>query len=197
MEITELFGQNPWWKDKSLIDKDYDIVKWKEKKYRWVPGIIEKISLKPFALHIITGPRQSGKTTTIKLLIKKLLDKEEPKSIFYFNCENLADYRELTEVLESYIEFKAANSIEASFIFLDEITLPKEWYRSIKYLIDKGKFTRDAVIITGSSSLSVKREVELFPGRRGKGEDFILYPLSFRGFLNVVDPGLARKLQAL
>ncbi len=197
MNVTELFDQNPWWKDTNLVEQDYDIVKWNEKKYRWVPGIIEKISLEHFALHIITGPMQAGKTTALKLLIKKLLEKREPKSIFYFNCENLADYRELTEVLESYLEFKESNNLKRCIILLDEITLPKEWYRSIKYLIDMGKFRDDVLILTGSSSLFVKREVELFPGRRGKGKDFVLYPLSFRGFLNVIDPELVKKLHIL
>ena len=34
MEIERLVEQNQWWKDKSLIEEDYDIQKWKEKRYR-------------------------------------------------------------------------------------------------------------------------------------------------------------------
>lgn len=194
IEIQELFEQNPWWKDKNLIEHDYDIIKWKEKKYKWIPDLVEKISLEPFALHIITGPRQVGKTTIIKLLIKRLLLEKDPKSIFYINCEDLADYRELLEILNLYLEFKEANSIKNSVILLDEITLPKEWYRAIKSLIDKGKLKNEILIITGSSSIAIKRQVELFPGRRGKGKDFIIYPLSFRGFLKIIDPELMNKI---
>lgn len=193
----EPYDQNPWWKDKRLIEEDYDIIKWKEKRYKWIPDILERISLNPFALHIISGPRQTGKTTAIKLLIKRLLENKEPRSIFYFNCENLADYKELLEVLNSYLEFREINSVKNSFIFLDEITLPREWYRAIKFLVDKGKFRNDVLIITGSSSMMVKREIELFPGRRGNGQDFVLYPLSFRGFLKVIDQELAQKVPAI
>jgi len=31
MEMDILIEQNRWWKDKNLIEKDYDIIKWKEK----------------------------------------------------------------------------------------------------------------------------------------------------------------------
>ncbi|MEK6857933.1 MAG: ATP-binding protein [Nanoarchaeota archaeon] len=197
VNIQELFDQNIWWKEKNLIEQDYDIVKWREKKHKWIPDIINNIELKPFALHIILGPRQAGKTTVVKLLIKNLLDKRDPKSVFYFNCENISDFKELEEVIQSYLDFKDSNDIINSIIFLDEITLPKEWYRTIKSLIDKGKLRNDVVILTGSSSISVKREVELFPGRRGNGKDFIIFPLSFRGFLKVFTPDLVKKIEPI
>lgn len=195
--MEELFDQNPWWKDKKLIEEDYDIVKWKEKKNRWIPDIINKINLKSFGLHIISGPRQAGKTTALKLLISNLLKKKNPRSLFYFNCENLADYKELSEIIGRYLEFKESSSIKSSIILLDEITLPKEWYRAIKSLIDKGKLRNDVIIITGSSSMAIKKEVELFPGRRGNGKDFTMYPLSFRAFLSVIDPKLLQKIQPI
>ena len=194
MDEQEFFDQNPWWKDKSLIEKDYDIVKWNEKKYKWIPEIIEKINLEPFSLHVLSGPRQAGKTTAVKLLIKKLLQEKEAKSIFFFSCEDVADYKELLEILNFYIQFKEASSVKNSIIILDEITSPHEWYRAVKSLIDKGKFRNDVIILTGSSSINVKKEVELFPGRRGNGKDFVLYPLSFRSFLKVVDSDLVKKL---
>jgi len=197
MEFSELTNQNPWWKDKSAIEEDYDIFKWKEKKYRWIPEIVEKLPLQPFALHIMLGPRQAGKTTALKLLIRKLLKYKDAKSLFYFNCENLSDYKELSEVLHLYLEFKESNLIKNSIIILDEITLPKEWYRAIKSLIDQGLLRDDVVVLTGSSSLAVKREVELFPGRRGKGRDFVLLPLSFRDFLKIFDKELEEKLPVI
>ncbi len=198
MDVRELFDQNQWWKDKGLIKEDFDIVRWGEKRRKWVPGLVGEIGIEPFALHALTGPRQSGKTTVLKLLVKRLLDEgREPRSIFYFNCENLADYRELLEVLTAYLDFKGVNSVKFGIILLDEVTLPKEWYRAVKFLIDKGKLRNDVLIVTGSSSMAVKREVELFPGRRGKGKDFVVYPLSFRGFLRVVGPQLVQKIPPL
>ncbi len=194
MEIIELSEQNPWWKDREEILEDYDIIKWNQKKYHWIPDVINKIKFEGFSLHIILGPRQAGKTTLLKLMIKNLLEKEDSRSLFYFNCENLSDNKELLEVLNTYLEFKENNSIQSSIILLDEVNAPKEWYKAIKFLIDSGKLRKDVLVITGSSSMAVKKEVELFPGRRGKGEDFILLPLSFRSFLKVVDNGLYEKI---
>ena len=177
-----LIEQNQWWKDKSIIEEDYDIQKWKEKKYKWIPSILEEIELKPFSLHILLGPRQAGKTTVMKLLIKQLLKKTDSKSLFYFNCEAIGDCKELMDIIESYLMFKEDNNIKNSLIILDEITSPKEWYKGIKLLIDKGRLKKETVILTGSSSITIKKQVELFPGRRGNGKDFLDAPAP-RAFL--------------
>ncbi|WP_338598621.1 AAA family ATPase [Sulfolobus tengchongensis] len=111
--------------------------------------VIDHVSLEPFSLNIIFGPRQVGKTTAVILLIEYLLKKiENPKSIFYFSCDKLADYKELDQVLEEYLKVKKRENIRTSYIILDEITFPKEWYRSIKYRIDKGDFKNDVIILT-------------------------------------------------
>lgn len=193
-----LASQNPWWKGKDKIVQDEDYQKWKEKKHRWVPGLIEEIKMTPYSLHFILGPRQVGKTTFLKLLVKKLLNsgvKEE--SIFYFRCDELSDFKELGEVLSSYLDLRKRLSIENSYILLDEITFPREWYRSIKSLIDTGAVKNDVLVLTGSTSLLVRKEVETFPGRRGDGKDFIMLPLSFRGFIEVVDAELHSKLPSI
>ncbi len=197
MELVELFNQNPWWKEKSLIENDFDIIKWNEKKFHWMPELVRKISLDPFALHFVLGPRQVGKTTVLKLLVKELLEKRDPKSIFFFNCENVADYKELGIILDSYFEFRQANGIGSSVILFDEVTFPKEWYRAVKSRIDTGMFRNDVLIFSGSTSIAIKREVELFPGRRGKGNDHLLLPLSFRGYLNIVDKQLVEKIKPI
>lgn len=197
MEIEPLVEQNPWWKDKKLVEIDYDIVKWKGRKHRWIPKFIDEISLKPFSLHILLGPRQVGKTTGIKLLIRKLLEKRNPKSLFYFNCEELSDHNEISDVLETYMVIKEKSDIKNSCIFLDEITSPKEWYKAIKFMIDRGKFRNDVVVLTGSSSIHIKRQTELFPGRRGRGENFILLPLSFREFIRTIEPEIYKKIEPI
>ena len=40
----------------------------------------------------------------------------------------------------------------------------------------------------------LKKEVELFPGRRGFGKDFVMLPLSFREFIKVFSPELDERL---
>ncbi len=129
-----LFKQNPWWEGK----KDYHVEKWESMKIRWIPKWIKNISLKPYSLNFIVGPRQTGKTTGVKLLIRKLLKKFRAESIFYFNCTLLADMESLRRVLDEYLEVKKLERIENSFIFLDEVTSLKDWWRIVKGYVDMG-----------------------------------------------------------
>jgi len=198
MDFEILSRQNIWWIDKRLVDRDIDIKKWRKGKRRWIPLLLDKISLKPFSLNFIFGPRQVGKTTLLKLLVKRLLESGvDPKKIFYFRCDMLSDYKELDEIINIYLEFRSSHDIEGSYILLDEITYPKEWYRTIKFHIDNGDFQNDVLILTGSLSMHLKREVELFPGRRGSGETYIMLPLSFREFIMIFNPALYKKLPTL
>jgi len=195
MEVDILTKQNPWWIRRNAIEEDEDIKKWKSGKRRWVPEILEKIELRPFSLHFIFGPRQVGKTTLLKLLIMKLLKEGiDEKRIFYFRCDKLSDFKELDEVIKTYLEFRETYGIKNSFIFLDEITFPREWFRTIKFYVDTGDFKRDVLILTGSLSMHLKREVELFPGRRGFGKNYTMLPLSFREFIKVFNPKIYKKL---
>jgi len=110
-----------------FIEEDEDYRKWKESKVKWIPNIIERVSLEPFSLNFIFGPRQVGKTTLLKLIIKRLLDEGiNPKAIFYVRCDYLSDYKELMKVLDEYMEFRKNEGIESSYFLLDEITFPKE-----------------------------------------------------------------------
>ena len=56
--------------------------KWRNVSVRWVPKWINNVSLKPFSLNFIIGPRQVGKTTGVKLLIDKLTKKVNPYCVF-------------------------------------------------------------------------------------------------------------------
>ncbi|BAA30018.1 ATP-binding protein [Pyrococcus horikoshii] len=182
---------NPWWKGREGIEEDEDYRKWIGSEVRWVPEVIKKISLEPFSLNIIFGPRQVGKTTLLKLIVKKLLDEgKNPRSIFYLRCDYISDYKELMNVIDEYLEIKETEGIKSSYILLDEVTFPKEWFRAIKLYIDMGKFRNDVLILTGSTSMYTKGEVETFPGRRGKGKDAVMLPLTFREFIKIASPKL-------
>ena len=120
------------------------------------------------------------------MIHEKLSPKLNPKSIFYFSCEELTDFKELGEVLDNYVSFKNGNRILSSFIILDEITFVEDWHRAIKIRIDQGVFKNDVIIISGSASLEILKQKEYFPGRRGKGKDIIFYPLSFSEYVKAL-----------
>lgn len=175
MKLGEISYMNPWWEGK----EDYHVRRWKEQKIRWMPRWIKRLSLEPFSLNFVLGPRQVGKTTGIKLLIHEFLKEKEPESVLYINVEILPDYHELSKVLREFERLKEKAGIKTGYIFLDEASSLEGWWKGVKPLIDAGILENDAVTITGSSSLKVKRDIELFPGRRGNGVTLEIMPLSF------------------
>ncbi|MFA4647804.1 ATP-binding protein [Pyrococcus kukulkanii] len=186
MRLGDLTYMNPWWEGR----EDYHVRQWRRQKIRWWPKWIDRISLESFSLNFVLGPRQVGKTTGIKLLIKKLLKENPPESVLYINVEILPDYRELSTLLKEFHEVKEKEGIRQGYIFLDEASSLEGWWRGVKPLIDAGLLDNDVITITGSSSLKVKRDVEMFPGRRGKGKTLEVMPLSFREYTEVM--GLKR-----
>lgn len=161
-----LVHQNHWW---SSID-------WQE------PGIL-----------ILTGGRQIGKTTSTKLLIKKTLVEKKcvPQSIFYLPCDQILDHRHLSRVLNFFFsQLDLQNPQKTFLLIIDEITFVKEWDRTIKALADEGRFRKGFCILTGSDSVILKEAAVRFPGRRGRAEkvDFHIYPLTFREYVELVQP---------
>ncbi|MCF2140854.1 MAG: ATP-binding protein [Candidatus Lokiarchaeota archaeon] len=173
---------NPWW----IGEEDENFQNWQQKQIKWIPDIIEKITLEPFSLHFLTGPRQVGKTTTIKILIHNLLENgENPHNILYYPCDELINFQELGEILDNFISRQISRNSSITIIILDEITFVKEWWRAIKSRIDQNLFKKSILIITGSSSIELLKEKERFPGRRGNGQDYLLLPLSFQEYTSL------------
>ena len=183
---------NPWWQN----EEDEHVRNWEKKEVKWRPEIINKIKLEPFSLHFLTGPRQIGKTTALKLLINDLIKQKTPaSSIFYYQCDELVDFKELGEILNDYFNAREHWGVTQSFIFLDEITFVKDWWRAIKARIDNNQFKNDVVMITGSASIDLLKEKERFPGRRGHGQDLILLPLSFNNYMKLFEDIKSKEIE--
>ncbi len=171
--------QNPWWF--SEPDRDWEL--FEKLTYRIKPKWLDELSLKPFSLNFVVGPRRVGKTLGVKLLIRELLQRvESPYQVFYFSCDVLEDYEELLEVLNEYIKLKRRKGLRGAFIFLDEVSLVSDWWRALKFLIDRGELSNDVVTVTGSISLTIGRHFETFGGRKGYGKTVEVMPLSFRDY---------------
>ena len=161
-------------------EKDVDIKNWESKSIHIVPDWLNSISLKPFSLNFILGPRRVGKTTGIKLLIKNLIEKGvEAKKTVYVNVDLIPDLKFFQEVL-NYI---SENNFK--FIFIDEATSLENWWRPLKGFIDAGLLKDCAIVVSGSLTLKVKKHAELFPGRVGFGKQIEVLPLSFPDFFNL------------
>ena len=172
---------NPWWSKERWEEADKHLRDWSAQKIRWVPKWIEHVSLKPFSLNFIIGPRQVGKTTGIKLLIKTLIEKgTDPEKIIYFNTEalgNLDNFRRMLKFI--------AENFDEGFLFIDEITAIINWEKILKSFIDLGRFENFVIFCSGSSTANLLRIPESFMGRRGSGKDVYVLPLSFPEFVEV------------
>ena len=189
---------NPWWKGKEYIKEDKNLQELNKKRYKWKPKLLKEIKLIPNNIFTLRGPRQIGKTTLVKLLIKNLLKKEDEKAIFFWNCDELVDFRELALLLRKYLEFSKINKIKTKYIFLDEISKIKNWQRAIKSLKDSGELDNCCIFLTGSHTLDIKYSIERMPGRTGKkGKDFLLLPMSFREFIDLLEPSLIKKIKKI
>lgn len=174
--------QNPWW----FHEEDPDWVEFEELEYRIVPEWISRIPLVPFSLNFIIGPRRVGKTMGIKLLIRDILEREgNPYSLFYFDCGVLENYGEIIEVVDEYLKLKERKRIKTAYLFLDEVTLIPNWWRAVKYLIDRGKLKNDVLTLTGSVTIAAEKYIGAFGGRQGHGETIEVMPLDFRQYYHL------------
>ena len=198
-DISQLAEQNPWWVDKTNILKDYKLSGLNKLQFQWDPHIRHYIKLNKDVIYTIRGPRQVGKTTLIKIIIKDLLiDKNvNPENIFFWPCER-NDAKDLNKILQTYFDWRLGSPKDRKYIFLDEICAVKEWPKEIIHFANKGSFTNCSIILTGSHSMDIKHSTELMPGRRGGDEnnplDKILLPMKFSEFVTLVWPEFKRKM---
>lgn len=186
VDIELLKEQNPWWIAKEKIEDDVSLEKLKYVPYIWHPKVLDSFNLEQDVIYTLRGSRQIGKTTTLKLLIKKLLSKNQKENILYFTCNNIDTYQELINIITLYLNW--VNNAQHKYIFIDEITFVKNWTRAAKHLADLGLLRNSAMILSGSNAHDLKYEIERMPGRRGESAelDKILFPLSFKEYVGLV-----------
>ena len=133
----------------------------------------------------IVGPRRSGKTSFMYQLISSLLQtgRYTKKDILFLDFE---DYRlgELKgDTMDNvFTAFQQLAGQPPQFLFFDEIQNLPSWNRILRTLHNPGKFR---IIVSGSNSKLLSSEIatEL----RGRYEDILMLPFSFREYLGYRD----------
>ncbi len=136
--------------------------------------VVSKIGKYP--LIVITGARQTGKTTLCEELLPAMLG--EPHSYISFDDpdERIRFQSAAVSILES---------LDGPLIILDEVQKAPFLFDPIKYVVDKQKRTerQKTFILTGSSQLLLlKRVKETLAGRAALLE---LYPFSYAEVLSI------------
>ncbi|ABL88538.1 conserved hypothetical protein [Pyrobaculum islandicum DSM 4184] len=176
---------NPWWFETNWAERDRHLRAWEGEKVRWVPSWIWAVSLDPPALNFVYGPRQTGKTTGLKLLIRELLRRVPPDAVAYLDLDIILSPAELRRALEYVLGRATRRGAKTLYLFLDEVTSVRGWWRVLKYYIDVGALERAVVTATGSSTVGLVKTPERFPGRRGNGRDVVVLPLDFPTYAEV------------
>jgi predicted AAA+ superfamily ATPase len=136
---------------------------------------------------IITGARQVGKTSLLRLLFRQL--KEENKPVFFFTLENHETlgrinqnpdhiFQEIPILPIPILEGKAEKRI---FILIDEVQYANDPTHFLKYLYDRYE-ENVKIVATGSSAFYIDRKFK--DSLAGRKRVFPLYPLSFAEFLS-------------
>ena len=194
--LDQFTRQNRWWADPAQIQSDRHLTRVTEARLDWSPDL-------PFhfdrdSVYTVRGPRQVGKTTLLKQQIQALLVTGWPaRKILYVDVElaGLERARDLVSALREYLDSEGPrrpDTGERCAIFLDEVTRADGWAGALRGLIDNGELDRTTVIATGSHTRDLREGGDRLPGRRGGGSelDLELLPLSFREYVQLVEPGL-------
>ena len=139
---------------------------------------------------IITGARQVGKTSLLKLIYQQL--SAEQKDVFYLSFEDIKLLNAVNEHPEKILTFIAitpkpiieGESKSRIYLLLDEIQYAKDPTNFLKFFYDKYE-GNIKIIATGSSAFYIDRKFE--DSLAGRKRIFNLFPLSFEEFLSFKD----------
>lgn len=107
---------------------------------------------------------------------------------------------ELQESVEEYLNWvRTSTQPSRIYLFLDEVTGVDSWGTAIRVLHGRGQLQSVTVLATGSHARDVKRGGETMPGRRGDVDypDWIMLPLSFRDYLQLLAPSALSHMSGL
>ncbi len=139
--------------------------------------VIESVDFDSKEIVDIIGPRRSGKSSLLKLIINRF---DMTDNFLYVNFEDPffienRDANVIEELIEVYNEYFSKN---LKYLFFDEIQEIENWEKVIRKLRDG---TNYKIFITGSSSVLLSKELSsLITGRHLTTK---MLPLNFREYL--------------
>ncbi len=161
---------------------------WGFEEYIKKSSIDLRIFKTPFgSISLLYGPRQIGKTSSLKLFLSQVNDSET--SIF-FDCSTLLHKTDLHQQLSELIQGKTT-------LILDEVQSVEGWHLALRALYSEGKLKNCRVWCTGSEARYLLESGERLPGRKGDGITVFARPWSFREYMDFLHPQETSILQNL
>lgn len=197
-----IIEDNPWWGRSSAIDSDPHLRRLEQQPF-YHEHDLSSFMLDKDAVYTLRGPRQVGKTTLVKTMIKHLLEDKMrnlvPRQILYLNVytAGIIKPHDLQRVMQEFIkDHRSVGNDRRLYIFLDEVTGITDWGVAVQALHERGLMENVFIFATGSSAMDIKKGGERMPGRRGDIEnpDWILMPLSFRDYVRAIKNRTGEKI---
>lgn len=141
-------------------------------------------------ISIIIGPRQSGKTTLLKMLHRELAQPGLFIDLDIF--ENRSTFKSYSNVIK-FLRFNGYDEKKPFLLFLDEFQGVPNIDMILKNLYDNQPNLK--IVASGSSSLEIIANLK--ESLAGRKQIFNLYPLNFDEFIRFKDSALADKLKAV
>ncbi len=188
MDTLLLHNNSHWQAPKDFGNRDPNLLNLASQPIIHKHQLLDELPRTEPGIYTLGGGRQIGKSTLLKQWMEQLLSCGiPPKSIAFISGELIDDHHALLRLIQPLLgEMEGA----LKYLIIDEVTYIKNWDKAIKYAADIRLFQNVIVILTGSDLALIKQACMTFPGRRGiaKKVNFHLYPLSFREYIQLMDP---------
>ncbi len=150
-----------------------------EMRHRHLQNAVEEFCFDDHKIAMVSGPRQCGKTTFAKMLLK---DRSKGR---YFNWDDAEFRRSWVKSPSTIIPPKKGKIVP--LLVLDEIHKERFWKRNLKGLYDTLEQPCD-ILVTGSARLDIYRRGS--DSMMGRYFPFRLHPFSMRelGYKDVLRP---------
>ena len=169
MDRQAYFSLNPWWEGESF--------KTGFPREDYLKRILARFDRSQ--IEIVVGSRRVGKTTFLKQIIKRQLEKGvERERVFYLSCDHpQAVGLPVSKHLEEFRQIFSLPRDERALLFLDEVQETPNWEIELKSLYDTENLK---IVCSGSTSALVKSHGGKLTGRQ---VNTVIYPLGFSEFL--------------
>lgn len=139
--------------------------------------VVGAVDLKSREIIDLIGPRRSGKSSILKLIVKRLGLKDN--YLFINFADPIFISNNDPSIIEDLIQvFREYFNPKLEYLFFDEIQDIPHWERAIRKLRDGDKFK---IFLTGSSSKLLSGELSTL--LTGRHQSYRIFPLSFQEFI--------------
>jgi uncharacterized protein len=177
----QILQQNPWWQRDQWRADDAHLTRLRRQPHTFEADPLADIALHEPGVHIVRGPRQVGKSTSLKRLVVRALENSYDRHHIIYLAGDLLEGQSPTDLYVSVMRAKhLAGATGTCLLMLDEVTVVDKWQNAVKSLWDDGLIHDDIVVCTGSSAVDLRHgTAERLPGRRRRGQDVLVLPQSF------------------